>query len=54
MKRRRIITACASGAALCALALVLLTGCTPTPFVTGAEVAPPAGCEDYRARGGRC
>jgi hypothetical protein len=48
---RRITAA----ALLLAMAL-LLTGCAraPTPWQTGDPVAPPAGCIDYRLRGGQC
>lgn len=37
-------------------ACLLLAGCAsqPTPFQTGQEIAPPFGCIDLRARGGRC
>lgn len=35
--------------------IVHLVGCAPaTPFTTGAEVSPPAGCIEYRTRGGEC
>ncbi len=37
-----------------AFAICLLIGCAPTPFRLGAEVPPPAGCIDLRARGGQC
>jgi len=43
--------------ALRALSLcLLLSACAapPTPFQVGAEVPPPAGCIEYRTRGGRC
>lgn len=35
---------------------LLLSACTaqPTPFQLGAEVSPPPGCVDLRARGGKC
>lgn len=38
------------------LLLLALTACAaePTPFVLGHEVAPPAGCIEYRQRGGQC
>lgn len=38
------------------LLCVLLAGCAapPTPFDLGAEVPPPHGCIDLRARGGQC
>lgn len=39
------------------LAAWLLAGCAAapaTPFKTGANVDPPAGCIDYRTRGGQC
>jgi len=37
--------------------MLLLTGChhiQPVPFETGQEVAPPHGCIDLKARGGKC
>lgn len=39
-----------------ALICLLLLGCThnPTPFKTGAEAPPPAGCIEGRARGVDC
>lgn len=36
------------------LTALLLAGCAATPFELGAEVPPPAGCIDLRARGGQC
>lgn len=36
------------------LLLAVLGGCAATPFQLGAEVAPPPGCIDLRARGGQC
>lgn len=38
------------------LLLALLAGCsfTPKPFVDGAEVPAPAGCQEARTRGVNC
>jgi len=36
------------------LLTLLLGGCAATPFQLGAELPPPAGCVDLRARGGQC
>lgn len=39
---------------MAAFLLAAISGCAPTPFRVGAEVPPPAGCIDLRARGGQC
>lgn len=38
------------------ITIILLSGCKtlPTPFETGAEVAPPRGCVEGRERGVDC
>ena len=36
------------------LIALLLSGCSPTPFVLGDEVPPPYGCIEARGRGHEC
>jgi hypothetical protein len=36
------------------LLAIFLSACSPTPFVTGDEVAPPSGCAAAHSRGVNC
>jgi len=54
-RRPHVLQTVAVLAVVMALLLWLLTGCaTPSAFVAGAVVSPPAGCTDARERGHEC